>query len=118
MLDMGCTTWCENPDNPRSECHAWSAAPVFEYSSMLLGVKPCANGFKKAVIEPDLTYTEPVSGAVPTLNGSIAVSFEAHDGKAKVSVTLPKGIEAELKAYGKTLKLSDGENTFSLAADR
>ena len=118
MLDMGCTTWCENPNNPRSECHAWSSAPVFEYSSMLLGVKPSANGFKKAVVEPDLTYTEPISGVVPTPFGSIAVSFKVTDGKADISVTVPKGIEADLKAYGETVPLKEGENVYSLAADR
>jgi len=29
MLEENCTTFPEKPDNPRSECHAWSCAPIW-----------------------------------------------------------------------------------------
>jgi len=32
-LDLHCTTFPETPFNPRSDCHAWSALPLYEFSS-------------------------------------------------------------------------------------
>ena len=101
MLDMGCTTWCENPDDPRSECHAWSAAPVYEYSANVLGVKPTKTGFDEVVIEPDISADTKVSGAVPTPKGVISVSFETVGGKTSFSATVPSGIKATVKLNGK-----------------
>ena len=111
MLDMGCTTWCENPDDPRSECHAWSAAPIYEYSSMLLGVKPTATGFTEAVIEPDTEYCGKLEGSVPTPFGTIRVKIENKDGESELWVSIPSGIRATLKLKDKSLTVSRGEAT-------
>ncbi|KAK2685881.1 hypothetical protein QWA68_015085 [Fusarium oxysporum] len=54
MLDQGLDTWAETLHNPRSDCHAWSAAPLYEITSMILGVKPNAPGFKIADVRPAL----------------------------------------------------------------
>ncbi len=40
MLDMGLTTFAENPEPTRSDCHAWSAAPNYQFLSTVLGVNP------------------------------------------------------------------------------
>ncbi len=93
MLDLHCTTWCENPDSPRSECHGWSSAPIYEFSSMVLGVYPTADGYASVRIKPytnsyDLTWAK---GTVPTPHGVISVSWEKKDGKFVLDVTLPEG---------------------------
>ena len=93
MLDLHCTTWCENPDSPRSECHGWSSAPIYEFSSMVLGVYPTANGYASVRIKPyvhsfDLTWAK---GTVPTPHGVISVSWEKKDGELTLFVTLPEG---------------------------
>ncbi len=95
MYEIGCTTWCENPGNPRSECHGWSSAPIYEYSAMILGVKPASNGFKEVTIAPDISSLDVVSGAVPTPLGTITVEWNLDDnGKGEMSITLPKGMTA------------------------
>jgi hypothetical protein len=91
MLDLHCTTWCENPDNPRSECHGWSSAPIYEFSAMVLGVVPTAPGYDAVCIKPyphayDLAWA---SGTVPTPHGVISVAWEKQDGKLIMHVTLP-----------------------------
>ncbi len=94
MLDWHCTTWCENPDSPRSECHGWSSAPIYEFSAMVLGVRPTADGYRTVRIKPmvdvyDLTWAK---GTVPTPVGVIAVAWEKHDGTLTLDVALPSGV--------------------------
>ncbi len=77
MLDLHCTTWCENPDDPRSECHGWSSAPIYELSARVLGVLPTSDGYSSVCIRPDvetlgLTWAK---GTVPTPHGVISVAW-------------------------------------------
>ena len=93
MLDWHCTTWCENPDSPRSECHGWSSAPIYEFSSMVLGVYPTADGYGSVRVKPhvhsfDLTWAK---GTVPTPYGIISVAWEKKDGELVLDVALPQG---------------------------
>lgn len=86
MLDNHCTTWCENPDSPRSECHGWSSAPVYEISRMILGVFPSENGYRDIKINPTpimgVTWAE---GDVPTPYGILHVEWKLDkDGKTDV----------------------------------
>lgn len=76
MLDQHCTSWCENPGQPRSECHGWSSAPVYEFSAMVLGVYPILDGYQTVRIRPhiaDLGLSW-AKGTVPTPYGTISVS--------------------------------------------
>ena len=82
MLDWHCTTWCENPDNPRSECHGWSSAPIFELSSAILGVYPTANGMTEITVSPRAHWFDTIDGTVPTPHGLVRVSW-AKEGDAK-----------------------------------
>jgi hypothetical protein len=93
MLDLHCTTWCENPDSPRSECHAWSSAPIFEFSSMVLGVYPTADGYASVRIKPavDCYGLDWAKGTVPTPHGVISVAWQKQDGQLTLDVTLPEG---------------------------
>ena len=106
MLDLHCTSWCENPGQPRSECHGWSSAPVYEFSEMVLGVYPTADGYKSVRIAPCIDHLglTRAKGKIPTPYGVISVSWEITDGKFTVEVTLPEGSPMDV-----TLELPDGE---------
>ncbi len=95
MLDWHCTTWCENPDSPRSECHGWSSAPAYEFSAMVLGVYPTANGYKSVRIKPNVNCYDLdwAKGTVPTPNGVISVAWEKKDDELILDITLPAGSE-------------------------
>lgn len=101
MLDMHCTTWCENPDSPRSECHAWSSAPLHELSSNVLGVKV---GFDdEIVIAPYVPeWLTLAKGVVPTRFGSVSVSWTNDKNGFNISMKLPDGVR-------KRLIMPDGE---------
>ncbi len=95
MLDLHCTTWCENPDAPRSECHAWSSAPIYEFSAMVLGVYPTADGYKSVRIRPnvDCYDLDWAKGTIPTPHGIISVSWKKQDGELTLDVAIPESTE-------------------------
>ena len=115
MLDWHCTTWCENPDSPRSECHGWSSAPTYEFSAMVLGVYPTSDGYESVRIKPvvdcyDLTWAK---GTVPTPRGIIAVSWEKKDDVLTLNVALPEGTRMDCEVV-----LPDGTVTNQTAANK
>lgn len=86
MLDNHCTTWCEAPDrSPRSECHAWSCAPLYEFAVHILGVQ--GRHEDEVVIEPDRGPLTFASGKVPTRHGLIEVEWNLRDGIFTLTVT-------------------------------
>lgn len=99
MLDMNCSSWCENPTNPRSECHAWSCAPLHEFSSCILGVKISFDD--EIIISPYTAHLTYAKGVVPTRSGDISVSWNISNNifsieisgvpKMKKKVILPDG---------------------------
>lgn len=93
MLDMNCTTWRENPDQPRSECHGWSSAPIYEASAMLLGVTPVTPGYEEVSVQPHTEGLDWARGEVPTPHGTILVSWEKVNGAIKLDVKLPEGVK-------------------------
>lgn len=59
MLDLGLTTFAENPEPTRSDCHAWSAHPVLGLFQFVAGVESMGMGWSRASIRPSpgrLTY--------------------------------------------------------------
>lgn len=93
MLDMHCTTWCENPDSPRSECHGWSSAPAYEFSACILGVKPAEPGYKSVTVKPYTKTLDFAKGEVPTPFGKITVEWHKENGEVKLDVRLPDGVK-------------------------
>ncbi|MBQ8404376.1 MAG: hypothetical protein IJX55_08150 [Clostridia bacterium] len=97
MVDMHCTTWCENPDSPRSECHGWSSTPMYEISAMVLGVYPAADGFAKVKIAPvSVPEGFRASGRVPIPEGYIDVAVSRKGGKMSLSVSASRELEMEI----------------------
>jgi len=92
MLKMHCTTWCENPDAPRSECHGWSSVPVFELSAVILGVKPGGIGYESVTISPYTCALDSAEGKVPTPHGPVSVSWKKKEGKLIFDAVLPKAL--------------------------
>lgn len=96
MLELNCTTWCESLDYPRSECHGWSAVPLYELSAIVLGVNPISNGFKIARINPQINHLDYAKGKVPTPYGDIYVSWEKKNENLFLEIKSPKEITKEI----------------------
>ncbi|MGA0555897.1 family 78 glycoside hydrolase catalytic domain [Larkinella sp. VNQ87] len=115
MLAMGLTTFAENPEPTRSDCHAWSASPNYEFLSTVCGINPASPGFETVVITPYLGTLQFAEGAMPHPYGEIAVRFDkTPTGGLKGTVTLPDGLTGTLKWKGKTVALKEGQQTVSL----
>lgn len=108
MLDMNCTVWCENPDSPRSECHGWSSAPLYEFSANILGVKYSDENV--IVIKPEIFGLSYAKGCVPTRFGNVFVEWKNTKDGFSLKVNSPKGIAKKLILPSGTTVLScDGE---------
>jgi alpha-L-rhamnosidase len=108
MLKIGLTTWAENPEPTRSDCHAWSCSPNYEFLATVLGVRPSAPGFGKVVITPHLGALTSASGVVPHPQGEIRVSLRQEGNTLHADVTLPEGIEGTLEWRGESTPLWGG----------
>ncbi|WP_375102977.1 alpha-L-rhamnosidase C-terminal domain-containing protein [Paenibacillus sp. RS8] len=77
FLDLHLTTLPEVPDdnNPRSDCHAWSALPISEFLGEILGVRPGAPGYSTIIIEPKLLMLDWANGKVATKHGIVEVEW-------------------------------------------
>lgn len=106
--DNGFLTLPEQPDPSRSDCHAWSAHPVYHYFASILGVRPSAFGFKRVEIKPMLNCPYDCSGTLPHPDGEIQVSMEGSGEHKTLSVSLPPKVPGELAI---------GENKLAIPSD-
>ena len=115
MLKMGLTTFAENPEPTRSDCHAWSASPNYDLLATVCGIVPAQSGFKSVLIEPHLGPLTWVEGKVPHPLGEIKVRFE-RNGKIgiKGSITLPQGLTGKFLWNGKSIRLKPSSQTVNL----
>lgn len=103
MIDLHCTTWCENPDHPRSECHGWSASPLYEFPTQILGVKRTAEGYRTVEISPNTGNLTEAEGTVPTPYGCIAVKWKRSGDGILLAYRAP----AEVKIVVQNVKIVD-----------
>ena len=98
---MGNTTCPEVPGDARSECHAWSALPIYEFLHVLGGVRMEAG---QIVIAPVPGYLTDFRGCTCVPGGK--AEFESKQGV--YSVTLPAGCPATLRFPDGTSKTVSG----------
>ena len=96
MMANGMTTFGEQDGNPRSECHPWSATPVYELLTTVAGIQPGEPGFKTVRIAPALGSLRHVEAAMPHPLGTIEVSFDRVGASGlKGSIRLPPGLTGD-----------------------
>ncbi|AOS43160.1 Bacterial alpha-L-rhamnosidase [Lacunisphaera limnophila] len=111
MLARGLTTFAEKPDPTRSDCHAWSASPVYEFLATVVGVEPASPGFATVRIAPHLGHLQEAAATIPHPRGEIAVSLRRAGAGLQAEVTLPEGVTGEFLWDGKTVALRAGAQT-------
>jgi len=115
MLKIGLTTFAEKPEPARSDCHAWSASPLYDFLATICGIVPDAPGFKSVLIQPALGELKEVNAKMPHPLGMISVSLK-RVGKEGVTsvVTLPKGLSGRFVWGGKVVPLKEGNQNINL----
>lgn len=116
MLALGLTTFAEKPEPARSDCHAWSASPDYDFLSTICGIMPDAPGFKRVRIAPALAGLKWIKGCMPHPDGmiSVAVAQHAKDSGIKATVVLPEKLEGVFVWMGKEIKLHGGKQELTL----
>lgn len=110
LLELDCTTCPETPSQARSECHAWSALPMYEMMRTMAGVVPEGICWERVRIQPHTMDLEDLQGKAATPKGDISFRYERTDGVWHYSVELPEGMEAEfVYPDGRTEYLNKGE---------
>jgi len=112
MLDMGMTTFGETDNAPRSDCHAWSATPCFEFLHTVAGIQPAAPGYKEVLIAPAMGHLKKINAIFPHPAGELKVQLKKRrNGKLKGQIILPKGIKGSFKNGTQNIQLKSGINT-------
>ncbi|HLY71341.1 MAG TPA: alpha-L-rhamnosidase C-terminal domain-containing protein [Puia sp.] len=114
MLNRGLTTFAEQPDPTRSDCHAWSASPLYELLSLVCGVRPAAPGFEKVLIEPYPGNLKWIDARVPHPKGNILVHLENNQGRIRGTVELPDGVGGTFVWKEKRIELTGGKQSIQL----
>lgn len=115
MLDLGLTTFSEEPEPTRSDCHAWSASPLYYFLSMVCGIKPNEPGFKSVIIEPNLGELKWIEASMPHAKGDIKVSLQnGNNDRLTGKIILPGNLDGKFVWKAKVIKLKVGINNISL----
>jgi len=107
MLKNGLTTFAEKQDPTRSDCHAWSASPNYDFLATVAGIRPSSPGFKTIRMEPALGDLKFINGQMPHPSGIIVFDLKRSGEKGiQGEVTLPAGISGTFGWNGKTVQLN------------
>ncbi len=115
MLKIGLTTFAEKPDPTRSDCHAWSASPEYDFLATICGIMPDAPGFSKVKIEPALGELTQVKGTMPVTEGMITVTLTRKNKNGiEGEIILPEKLTGRFVWNGKEIPLHGGSQKISL----
>jgi alpha-L-rhamnosidase len=115
MIKNGLTTFAENPDPARSDCHAWSSSPNYDFLATICGIVPATPGFASVRIQPALGELVQAEGIMPHPAGDIQVSLQRKGEKGiEADISLPGSLSGEFIWNGKTVKLKGGKQKISL----
>jgi alpha-L-rhamnosidase len=89
MIQMNLTTWAEDTVTQRSDCHAWGALPLYEFTAEVLGVKPSEDSQDPITISPKPGVLSWAKGVVVTSYGPIHIQWQRTPEEFKLSIHNP-----------------------------
>ena len=115
MLGNGLTTFQEGDYKDRSDCHAWSASPLYHFLTMVAGINPAEPGFRTVEIRPSMDDLEEIEASMPHPQGMIEVSLK-RKGKEGITgtISLPGDLKGEFHWNKQTVYLKPGSQEVKL----
>lgn len=118
MVDAGlCTTTETGGIEARSDCHAWSASPLFFLHAGIAGVRPHGSFWSSARIAPQPGILKRVYANTPTPKGYITVDFHFHGDNATGTIMIPPNLSCDFIWKGRTIPLHPGANAIGNGED-
>lgn len=115
MLDKGLTTFEEGDYEERSDCHAWSASPLYDLPATVAGITPAEPGFKSVQIKPAMGELKQVEAVVPHPAGFIRVSLTRKGSKGiTASIKLPARLRGTFIWMNQKIELGPGVQKITL----
>ena len=115
MLKAGLTTFAEREEPTRSDCHAWSASPNYDFLATICGIMPDKPGFTSVRIEPALGELQQVKGVMPHPEGEISVSLQRKGANGiAADISLPGKLTGVFVWKGKEVILKSGTQKIEL----
>lgn len=110
MLRRGAVTVWEQLEPTRSDCHAWSAHPLFHLPCSVLGVRPAGPGFRSVDIAPQPGTLRHLAATVMHPRGCVTADLRLEaSGRWVGRVSLPEGTTGTFRWGGVTMPLRAGE---------
>ena len=110
LLPLHFSTWPEIPGNTRSDSHAWSAHPMFDFLTLVAGIEPASPGFAAVRIAPHLGSLPSLTATYPHPQGPIQVEYKRQGSGLSATITLPGSLSGTFDYNGKTSPLKPGVN--------
>lgn len=116
QVDYGLTTFTEEADlkHDRSDCHAWTAHPLYYFFYTVCGIQPDAPAFRKVKIAPNPGDFPELHASIPHPSGTLTVDLAVTDSTMEGSVELPSGITGRFVYFGQQLELREGQNEIDI----
>lgn len=92
LPERGYTTCPEEPKNERSECHAWSALPIYELMRSIAGVHSDHGDWNRIIVQPRLNDLPDLKGCASTPKGPVEFSYQQESGIWNYHVCIPAGV--------------------------
>lgn len=114
-IENGFTTFPERSGFTRSDCHAWSASPIYDFLATVCGIEPSSPGFKTIKIEPHPGELSLLNAHLPHPLGDIELHLKkGSNGSWRGEIILPKGLTGTFRMAGKTIDLKEGSQKIQL----
>lgn len=110
-VEEGMHTLPETFGPTRSDCHAWSAHPLYHYLTGVLGIQPAECGFRSVSIRPQLGPLTEAAGELAHPLGTIRVAYQRQGKKLTAQIELPRGLHGTFSTGGKVRLLRSGKQT-------
>ncbi|MCK9180112.1 MAG: hypothetical protein M0P15_04605, partial [Bacteroides sp.] len=109
MLAIGLTTFAEKPEPARSDCHAWSASPLYDYFAVICGIKSKSSGFEEIEIAPSLSDLKEINASMPHPKGEIKVKLQkVKKNGVQGEIVLPRSTTGVFIWNNSKITLSEG----------
>jgi hypothetical protein len=96
LLNEHCTTVPETPANSRSECHGWSALPIYELFRVRAGIRQVPGQPGKFTVQPHLGDLTDLEGSLPMPGGRLDFHMQKTLDGVDVKLHAPEGVQVDI----------------------